>query len=213
MLLLLEEDVKKKILILNVLDESVAQEFCSTSLEFLRSGINGKVYATAATKLGLEEESVRSAIEGIMFVMTQCAKLNLTDIDVKDSLLTIGLNEQVQNELSSWYSENKRVLRDVLTSMDARSSQCPHYVNLEWRIETQIASRALRDELIPKIILRFELSSSSSSSSSEAKSKSANEFVSLECDAANLLHLRDVLEDALAEARSQHLLKIARQIK
>lgn len=77
------------------------------------------------------------------------------------------------------------------------------YSSLEWRFQTQIASRSARDQLKPQILLKFWLSD-------ERDNKKS---VSLVCSADQLVHLQDLMEEALIAARSQHLLKTVRRVK
>lgn len=113
------------------------------------------------------------------------------------------LNEDSRNALSEWYGTNKDLLRELISQMKFEYDEIPRYVNMEWRFETQLASRALRDQLKPNIILRFEF----------YRGGNKTEFVTLQCDPANLIHMRDVFEKALSEARSQHLKTLSRQNK
>ncbi|CAG2174912.1 unnamed protein product [Oppiella nova] len=86
--------------------------------------------------------------------------------------------------------------------MDSQSLQPLRYSSLEWRFQTQLASRAARDQLKPEVILKFELNGESD----------VKKYVTVVCDVSNLVHIHDVLEEALMTARSQHLLKIVRRV-
>ena len=112
-----------------------------------------------------------------------------------------------QTDMESATESEPKVSNKILAQLDRDSSGIPHYSNLEWRLETQIASRMLRDQLEPRLILRFELDQTGNKVGGEKK------FVTLQCDPSNLINLHQSMEDALAQARSQHLLKIARHVK
>ena len=109
--------------------------------------------------------------------------------------------------MESTTESEPKVSNKILAQLDRDSSGIPHYSNLEWRLETQIASRMLRDQLEPRLILRFELDQTGNKVGGEKK------FVTLQCDPSNLINLHESMEDALAFARSQHLLKIAGFVK
>ncbi len=127
----------------------------------------------------------------------------MNEIDFKDSLITIGLSDVLQNDMIEWYSSHRQTVREVLTKMDNKSSGSLRYSNIEWRFQSQIASQSLRDQLKPSILLKLELSDGTDH----------KKYVTLECDVSNLFHIHDVLEEALCESRSQHLFKIVRHIK
>ena len=87
--------------------------------------------------------------------------------------------------------------------MDTNSSSPLNYSSLEWRFQTQLASRSARDQLKPQILLKFELNDK----------KDNKKYVTLECSSAQLAHLHDLMEEALIAVRSQHLLKTVRRVK
>jgi len=78
----------------------------------------------------------------------------------------------------------------------------PHYHNLEWRFDIQLASRALQRQARPSVVFRLH-----TKDGDEAKSHL------LQTDPSNLVHLTQSLESALAELKTQHCRRIMRNIK
>lgn len=66
----------------------------------------------------------------------------------------------------------------------------------------QIASRSLRRALEPTLLMKLQLEK-------EGETKD----IILEADPSNVLHMTEVLEQALQEAKSQHCRRIMRSIK
>ncbi|PRD27953.1 UNVERIFIED_CONTAM: Commd2 [Trichonephila clavipes] len=66
----------------------------------------------------------------------------------------------------------------------------------------KIASRTLRRPMEPSMLLKLQL---------EEENKSEN--IILEADPSNIIHMTQVLDQALQEAKSQHFRRIMRSIK
>jgi hypothetical protein len=71
------------------------------------------------------------------------------------------------------------------------------FKDLEWRLETKIASRSSHnfDKIEPKIMMRLGLSKSDSS-------KGDTKDLLMETNATNLVHITHKLEQALMDAKS-----------
>ena len=95
--------------------------------------------------------------------------------------------------------EERKSIRNVLTEL---KMDLPHYHNMEWRLDVQVASRTIKQQSEPSIVLKL--------TTEEDESKSAH---LLQTDPVNLVHMTSVLEEALKESRSQHCRRIMRNIK
>eukprot|EP00118_Oscarella_pearsei_P005361 m.24583 g.24583 ORF g.24583 m.24583 type:complete len:68 (+) comp28647_c0_seq2:66-269(+) len=67
MLIVLGDDHKEHLSFLSNVDTDVVREFCKLSVEFLRKGVNPKLYQAANQKLGVTAETVRHGVEGLMY--------------------------------------------------------------------------------------------------------------------------------------------------
>eukprot|EP00118_Oscarella_pearsei_P005359 m.24580 g.24580 ORF g.24580 m.24580 type:complete len:87 (+) comp28647_c0_seq1:66-326(+) len=86
MLIVLGDDHKEHLSFLSNVDTDVVREFCKLSVEFLRKGVNPKLYQAAnrtlteshkrfqclrslisTEKLGVTAETVRHGVEGLMY--------------------------------------------------------------------------------------------------------------------------------------------------
>ncbi|XP_046991266.1 COMM domain-containing protein 2 isoform X3 [Schistocerca americana] len=159
-----------------------------------------KLYHTAANKLGVQPEAIRNVVEGLVNLLVESSKHELTAADFKDTLVTLGFTDQHQEVLCSFYEGVKSEIRDVLSNMTV---SLPHYKNLEWRFEAQVASRSLMQQVTPLITMNLTLT--------EAGKGDNN--ICLQTDPNNLLHITQVLEEALREAKSQHTRRVLRSFK
>lgn len=199
MLLVLSDEHKEHLSFLTKVDVEVVREFCRISVEFARKGTNRKVYQSAAQKLKVDVETVEHGVEGLMYLLTECSKLTVNEIDFLDSISVLGFPEDLNKELLGLYQENCKEIRAVLSEM---SLNLPHYHDLEWRCDVQLASRALQRQAQPSILLRLH-----------TKQGEECESTLLQTDPANLVHITKSLEEALAEIKTQHCRRIMRNIK
>ncbi|XP_006823291.1 COMM domain-containing protein 2-like [Saccoglossus kowalevskii] len=198
MLLLLEDEHKEHLEFLTSVDLEVVKEFCRIAMEFIRKGPNLKVYHTAAQKLDVNAEAVQHVVEGLMYLLTECAKLMISEIDFQDSIMTLGFQEDLKQQLVQFYLENRKEIRAILCKM---SMDLPHYHNLEWRLDVQLASRSLRHHITPIVTMKLH--------TGDCETK---EVTVLQTDAVNLLHLTQTLQQALDEMKSSHCRRIVRNI-
>ena len=199
MLVVLSDDQKEHLGLLNEVDEEIAKEFCRIAVGFIKNGINPKKYQAAAQKLNLETKLIRHSVEVIMHVLSECSKLEINEIDFHDSLLAAGLSQELNQCLLEFYTESGQEIRNILDKM---SLVLPHYDNLEWRFDVQLASRMMAYQTTPQVMLKFHIDNGME-----------KDIKILQTDPVNLVHLTHVLEEALAQTKTPHCRRIARNIK
>ncbi|XP_046852713.1 COMM domain-containing protein 2-like [Xenia sp. Carnegie-2017] len=199
MLLVLSQEHKDHLRILNDFQVEVAEEFCKMSLEFILKGSSSKIYQTAAQKLGVATNQVKQAIEGLVFLFNESSRLLIGEIDFQDSVMTLGFSEELNKLLLQLYLENRLEIRKILGEL---SLDLPHYHNLEWRFDVQLASRSLHHETEPQILLKLQ-----------TKHEGETEFQIMQTDPVNLVHMTTELENALAEIKTSYCRRILRNIK
>ena len=64
----------------------------------------------------------------------------------------LGFPEDLNKELLQLYQENCKEIRAILSEM---SMNLPHYHDLEWRFDVQLASRGLQRQAQPSVLLRL----------------------------------------------------------
>ncbi|XP_064638440.1 COMM domain-containing protein 2-like [Lineus longissimus] len=199
MLLVLDDVHKQHLQYITEVSVDVLAEFCRMSVEFIKKGANPKVYQGAAQKLGVEVHIVQHGIQGLMHLLEESSRLLLNDIDFQDSIMTIGFSEELKEVLFQSYLESRHDIRKILCEM---SMDLPHYKNLEWRLDIQVASRSLRHQTNPIILLKLL-----------TQDGDTEESTVLQTDPVNLIHMTNVLENALQELKSAHCRRIVRNIK
>lgn len=199
MILKIREDLKIHLSLLFGQPLNVLQDFCTLALEFISRDLNPKVYITAAQKLEVEPQNIEDAVGGIVFLLVESCRLKLNELDFRDSILTIGFDEEQQALLSDLYRNKQKELTDVIQSS---TFNIPHFKDLEWRFETQVSSRCLLNQLVPQVTIKLTLDNGEN-----------DERILLQSDPKNLQRLTESLEEALSEATSQNSRKILKKIK
>ncbi|XP_061593416.1 COMM domain-containing protein 2 [Cololabis saira] len=199
MLLVLSEDHKEHLSFLPEVEPSVVGEFGRIALEFLRRGSSPKIYEGAARKLGVAVEMVQHGVEGLMFLMAESSKHMISEVDFMDSVLVLGFSEELNQILLQLYQQHHGQIRSILSQLVPSQ---PAYHNLEWRLDVQLASRSIRQQVVPMVTMRLLLTGS-------------QEGVGrvLQTDPSTLLHLISTLEAALAAMKTSHARRILRNIK
>ncbi|XP_068675952.1 COMM domain-containing protein 2-like [Montipora capricornis] len=200
MLLILSEEQKEHLRFLTSLEIDVVLEFARISLDFILKGSsNPKIFQAAAQKLGVDSKTVKNGISGLQHVFNESSRLMIGEIDFQDSILTMGFSEEVIAELLKMYLANRKEIRSILVEM---TMAIPHYHDLEWRFDVELASRSLRHQTNPIIVMRLH--------TKEGEKKIAD---ILQTDPVNLIHLTNELENAIQEMKTAHCRRIVRNIK
>ena len=84
--------------------------------------------------------------------MMEVIMLQVNEIDFQDSILVLGFPEELNKELLHLYLQHCKEIRAILSEM---SMDMPHYHDLEWRFDVQLASRTLQRQAQPSILLRL----------------------------------------------------------
>nr|XP_060623719.1 COMM domain-containing protein 2 [Anolis sagrei ordinatus] len=199
MLLVLSEEHKEHLGFLPQVESSVVSEFGRIAMEFLRKGTNPKIYEGAARKLNVSSETIQHGVEGLTYLLTESAKLMISEIDFQDSILVLGFPEELNALLLHLYLDNRKEIRSILSEL---APKLPSYHNLEWRLDVQLASRNLRQQIKPVVTLKLHLNQNGNQNTQI-----------LQTDPATLIHLIQQLEQALGEMKTNHCRRIVRNIK
>ena len=196
MLLNISNENLKHLAFLHDAGDEIVQEFVNISLQFLTSGINPKIFKVAAQKLDAEESVVKNAVIGLMQLFSEATKYKLSDEDLYDSLIALDFSETVSKIVKKAFSTAKT--RRALASC---ASALPGYDNLEWRLDIQLATRSLHNQITPVIRMKLH-----TSNGEDCKTHL------VQTDPINLLHMSRVVNEALDEMKSNHVRRVLRNI-
>lgn len=207
MLLVLSEQHKGHLSFLSSVDPEVVGEFGRIALDFLKRGTSPKIYEAAARKLGASVEQVQRAVEGLMFLVLESCRRTLSETNFLDSVLVLGFSQDLNNTLLQLYLQQSAQVRPLLAQL---APTLPNYHSLEWRLDVNMSSRALRQQLCPVMTLCLWLTRGGATGGSSA---GGPERRLLQARPATVLHLLSVLEGALDSLKTNHTRRILRNIK
>ncbi|XP_055639750.1 COMM domain-containing protein 2 [Toxorhynchites rutilus septentrionalis] len=210
--LIKQEQDKHLKLVLNQ-PEEVLIEFCKLAIEYINNGINEKKCAIASKKLETTIETVKSCVEALVCLLIGCTKLHITEEDFS-SLRTLNFADSQIEILWQFVSSKRNLVENVLRH--SNDSEL-HYRDLEWRVEAIVASRSLLKQATPVIAMKLHLDGEivnehkekigQIDATEESKNKVQNnrKEVLLQTDPTSLIHLIQVLEQALIDSKTHRV--------
>ncbi|XP_050308735.1 COMM domain-containing protein 2 [Anthonomus grandis grandis] len=204
MLISLRNDHKQHLQLLIEQPEQVVLDFCKLASDFIENGPNKKIYQSAASKLSVTTEDIQNCIYGIINLVLLACRHKLSEADFRDSVLTLGFSTDQEAILSKFYETKK----DDIHKVRRPEFNDPHFNDLDWRFEVQLASRSLLQQVTPLITMDLSLRTSKSDGSDPEI-----EHHLLQTDPTNLVHLANELENALNESKSNYSRKIQKTLK
>jgi len=199
MIIILDDSHKADLQFLREQSPDVVNEFVNISLEFLRKGSNPKLYLGAAKSLGVDVGQVEAVVEGIAQLFSEASRLMVSEQDFLATLLVLGFSTSLNGQLKELYLLQRPEIRTIQRQL---SVGLPHYRNLDWRLEVQLASRTLHNQLEPTFTLCFH---------TEENGEKRTHY--LQTDYVNLKHVAEELEVALKEIKSPYCRRLMRNIK
>jgi len=203
MIVVFSEQHKADLAILSSQPVSVVSQFCKLTLEFIRKGSyaqDKKKLASAAKQLGLPLKSVESALQALCFLFLEASKLNLREKDFAHSLVPLEYpqehNDCLKNDWLASKDEIRQLLLDTLVDL-------PHFVELDWRLDIQLASRSSRNLLSPLFLIHLKTTVGDSDQENVA---------TLQTDYANLKHITKELETALDTMKQVFATRVSRNV-
>ncbi|KAM3966816.1 COMM domain-containing protein 2 [Aphomia sociella] len=239
MIIFLSELQKEHLDLLHKHSPQVLIDFCKLTIDYLNNGVNHKKHSIAAEKLNVPVTVVQNLVHALVYLIIEACKHNLSEPDFKSSLAIAGFSTEQQEILLKLYNTKKSELSSALNLLQQKD---PTYQDFCWRFEVQVASRSSSEEIKPMVAMDFvvmtpknfgqsredkidQYSKSNNKSASpicinsivqEAKAASHCQNIikhhMVQCDIPNLIHMTNVLEQALKESKSQHVRKVQRAL-
>ncbi|XP_055547117.1 COMM domain-containing protein 2 [Wyeomyia smithii] len=189
--------------------EEVLVEFCKLAIEYISNGINEKKCTIAAKKLETTFDTIKSCIEALVCLLIDCTKMHISEQDFQ-TLKTIDFTESQIDILWQFVSSKRKLVENILkNSPDSEL----HFRDLEWRLEAKVASRVLHQQATPIIAMKLHLDSEVVNEHKEKLSQEPNgtgdlstrREILLQTDPTSLVHLIQVLEQALIDSKTHRV--------
>ena len=133
-----------------------AADICKAALGYLSTGLNTKSITSAASelifppniskhifcfifldRLQLDVDTVRTTIDSLLWLYTECAKTKISNDALEESLKLLGFNATIRQSFIECYSSKANLLQSTLSTDLALS--LPRYKNLNWRFDVQVS--------------------------------------------------------------------------
>lgn len=137
-------------------------------------------------------------MQSLTVLFAEASKLVLNEKDFMESLAVLSWPRGLGEAVMGHYIERRDEIRSVLSELTLKF---PKYVDLDWRLDVQVASRTVQSQTNPVYLLCLRLEDAPVSE------------LRMQTDYSSLKHICEKLEQALAEARSTTLLRVSRKIK
>lgn len=218
---LVAEDLK----VFNKLSPQFCTELCTVGLTFLSQGAKKGTFKKAAIALSIDEDAVAGAVMGLCEVMLEGAKLNLSQNEFIGSINDVSWPEENKRAVSSFYEENKSILRDRVNASGSAvnkaggtsgaSQSFPEYRSLDWRFEVNVASRQNHDSYQPLYTLRLDTATPAAAGASGIDTEGAGGAMStiFTADYTTLKSVSDALDEAVSEMKTAHSKRVMRYIR
>lgn len=200
---LLKSDLKALV----ELDETVVADFSRFALELLRKGTAmSKGFNGAAKRLNVTVDEIRQMCYALCHVFSEAARSSTSEAVLGEYLHELGFRAGARQTLIQFFLENMEEIRDK--SMNSQLD-IPHYKQLEWRLDVQIASRSMRHEAVPSYLLKL----TTQKGTNKAGSTSETEEHWMQADYPVLLQWCQQIETALQGAQAGDTRRMLRMIK
>ncbi|NXM70376.1 COMD2 protein, partial [Serilophus lunatus] len=150
-------------------------------------------------KLNIDVDTAQHGVEGLTYLLIESSKLMISENDFQDSIHALGFSDELNKSLLQLYLDNRKEIRGILGELSPR---LPSYHSLEWRLDVQLASRSLRQQIKPAVTMKLYLNQNEGQTAQV-----------LQTDPATLLHLIQQLEQALGQMKTNHCRRIVRHMK
>lgn len=202
MLLTLHQSLVDDLQLLATLSADIVSELSTlafTNLQHGHTADTDKKYRRAAKTLNVDTAALTAAVHAIAALWLEAAKRHISDVDFSASLQPLNLPATHTQLLTQLYTAHTRQLTTTLATL---SLPLPHYVDLQWRLDVQVHSRAMARTATPVYLLELTTRTADVSSS-----------VVLQADYGGLLRLEAALEDAVKAMHTKEARRIIRYVK
>eukprot|EP01130_Rhizamoeba_saxonica_P018504 TRINITY_DN928_c1_g1_i1.p1 TRINITY_DN928_c1_g1~~TRINITY_DN928_c1_g1_i1.p1 ORF type:complete len:157 (-),score=29.20 TRINITY_DN928_c1_g1_i1:114-584(-) len=156
------------------------------------------MYVRIARKVELHPEVIEGGVQALAYLFFEASKMKVRGNDFRESLLVLAFPDDLNDLLLHVYMSIRRDVRQLLSEMNY---DLPHYKDLSWRLDVQVASRMSRGEANPIFLLNIKTQ------------EGPNEVVqTLQTDYTNLKNVTDKLQEALDQVKQPYVRRIARNI-
>ncbi|XP_061387635.1 uncharacterized protein LOC133322685 [Musca vetustissima] len=196
---------------------------CKIAFDYLSNGPQEHIYEAIGKKYSLTPQEVQQAVEALISILIEATKCNADINSVKKPLMQLeGYKEEVTDILAQFVTSKKKFIEGSIKSANIRAYRL---VNLEWRLEVRLASRALMKQSQVFVTMKLYLHTEPKNENRDLldDSRNPNEDIHedekrnrkdllIQTDLSSLVYMIQSLEEALMESRSRRIRNIVAAI-
>ncbi|XP_059049343.1 COMM domain-containing protein 2-like [Achroia grisella] len=240
MIIFLSELQKEHLNLLHKHSTQVLIDFCKLTIDYLNNGVDQKKHNIAAEKLNVPLMAVQNLVHALVYLIIEACKHNLSESDFKSSLALAGFSTEQQEILLKLYYTKKIELSSALNLLQQKDPTYQDFSwRFEVQIASRNTSEEIKPMVAMDFVLMTpkNFGQSKEDKLDKLNSTSNNKNVSpihinttvqdakaashcqniinhhlLQCDLSNLIHMTNVLDQALKESKSQHVRRVQRAL-
>lgn len=198
---------------------------CKVAFDYLANGPEQQqmVYKVIAQKYGTEfkPEDIQLAVEALISLLIDATKAKVNDKDVRKPLVVAGFRDETVDILTQFVTSKRNFIEGSIKNANIRAYRL---VNLEWRLEVKLASRAVMKQTQVLVtmklylhtepknenrdLLDYDNASPTVSSKIHEDEKRNRRDLLVQTDLSSLTYMIHTLENALMESRSRRIRNI-----
>ncbi|XP_067645941.1 COMM domain-containing protein 2 [Eurosta solidaginis] len=208
---------------LHLLHQRSAQdvvELCKSSFEYLNYGPNVQRYQQLANKYSTDVSTVQHAVEALIALLIDATKANATEIDLQRLTQEEGYSEDIVEVLTQFVHSKRNFVEGSIKSANIRAYRL---INIEWRLEVRLATRSLLNQNSLRVTMKLYLHTEPKNENRDlletgeqqpihADEKRNRKDIIVQTDLNSLVHMIQVLENALDESKSRRVRNIVSAI-
>uniref|UniRef100_A0A1B0G0M5 COMM domain-containing protein n=1 Tax=Glossina morsitans morsitans TaxID=37546 RepID=A0A1B0G0M5_GLOMM len=197
---------------------------CKAAFDYLANGSEQQVavyqlIAANYNHLNLKSEDVQHSVEALISLLIESAKINAEDTTVERPFQELGFSDKAVQILMQFVHSKRNFIEGSIKTANIRAYRL---VNLEWRLEIRLASRALMKQsqifVTMKLYLHTEPKSENRDLLDNTSEQNAvvihedekrnRKDVLVQIDLNSLKYMIQSLEEALTESRTRRVRNI-----
>ncbi|KAM7362818.1 COMM domain-containing protein 2 [Cochliomyia hominivorax] len=201
---------------------------CKIAFDYLANGPEKQqeIYQAIATKYNkqLQKEDVQLAVEALISLLIEATKAKADESEVKKPLVSAGFKDEETIDILTQFVTSKRNF--IEGSIKTANIRAYRLVNIEWRLEVKLASRAVMKQSQIYVTMKLYLHTEPKNENRDLLEECAGESnleihedekrnrkdLLVQTDLNSLTYMIHSLEEALMESRTRRVRNIVEAI-
>ncbi|XP_053957626.1 uncharacterized protein LOC128862868 [Anastrepha ludens] len=220
MLINLKKDQREHLQLLRQRSPEDVVELCKSAFEYLNHGPNLQRYQQLARKYATNPEMVQHAVEALIAFLIDATKAKANEMDLQRLQQEEGYNDGITEVLTQFVYSKRNFIEGSIKSANIRAYRL---VNIEWRLEVRIATRCLLRQNSIRVTMKLYLHTEPKNENRDLLEVENQQTIHpderrnrkdllVQTDLNSLVHMIQVLENALYESKSRRIRNIVSAI-